>query len=164
MAESIKIEGMEAFKRAMKELPQEVSTRVLRRAVAAGTAIVRDEAQRTNAFKDRSGTLRANIKMFYKKDESSPTRATYYVFVPSKGGAKESSQHFDPTSGKISRGRLRFAGKPYYWRFLEFGTSKLTARPFLRPAFKAKWQEAARVIAEAFRHGVDRAARRLAAK
>lgn len=25
---------------------------------------------------------------------------------------------------------------PYYWRFLEFGTSKMAKRPFLRPAFE----------------------------
>ena len=35
---------------------------------------------------------------------------------------------------------------PYYWRFVEFGTSKMPAKPFLRPAFTAKKEQASREI------------------
>jgi HK97 gp10 family phage protein len=31
---------------------------------------------------------------------------------------------------------------PYYWRFLEFGTQKMVARPFLGPAARSKGEQA----------------------
>lgn len=42
------------------------------------------------------------------------------------------------------------------WRlhFLEFGTSKMAARPFKEPAFHAKKREALQVLADEFRKGL----------
>jgi len=34
----------------------------------------------------------------------------------------------------------------YYWRFVEFGTAKMAARPFMRPAFEAKKGDALEAI------------------
>lgn len=34
----------------------------------------------------------------------------------------------------------------YYWRFLEFGTSKAAARPFIRPAWDARRAHALQVM------------------
>lgn len=34
------------------------------------------------------------------------------------------------------------SGKAWYWKFVEFGTSKMSPRPFMRPAFEVKKLEA----------------------
>lgn len=43
------------------------------------------------------------------------------------------------------------------WRghFLEYGTSKMTARPFAYPGFKETKDEALRIMADAFRKGLE---------
>jgi HK97 gp10 family phage protein len=39
------------------------------------------------------------------------------------------------------------AGRAYYWdRFVEFGTSKMPAQPFARPAYDADKEQAAEAI------------------
>lgn len=48
-------------------------------------------------------------------------------------------------------------GKKTGWRghFLEFGTSKMSARPFAYPAFKETQKEVLQVMAEEFRKGLE---------
>ena len=50
-----------------------------------------------------------------------------------------------------SKGRKVDAGgkfDAYYWRYVEFGTSRMAARPFLRPSFEVKKEEAIGAITE----------------
>ncbi|WP_449413214.1 HK97-gp10 family putative phage morphogenesis protein [Pandoraea soli] len=49
----------------------------------------------------------------------------------------------------------------YFWRFIEFGTSKLTAHPFMRPAFEAKASEALDRFANKLGDGIDKALTKL---
>ena len=44
-------------------------------------------------------------------------------------------------------GSKDFSRDAWYWRMHEMGTSKMAARPFVRPAFIAVREEAARAIA-----------------
>lgn len=67
---------------------------------------------------------------------SNLTRQTFFVMV--RHGKKYRHQ------GK--RGNL--SQDAWYWRFLEFGTRKMQARPFLRPALEAKRREAVDAIKE----------------
>jgi len=50
--------------------------------------------------------------------------------------------------------RVAVAGDVYYWRFVEFGTAKMAARPFLRPAFEAQKQNALEVFQTVLADGV----------
>jgi HK97 gp10 family phage protein len=49
----------------------------------------------------------------------------------------------------------------WYWRFLEFGTSKLAARPFLRPAFDTMKEKAVEAIRDKLAQSIARAAAKL---
>lgn len=40
---------------------------------------------------------------------------------------------------------------PFYWRFLEKGTSKMSAQPFIRPAFDASTQQVLSDLSQALR-------------
>lgn len=54
--------------------------------------------------------------------------------------------------------RIGPSGKGFYGRYLEYGTSRLAARPFMRPAFDAVYGEAQRAIEAAIWREVEKAA------
>lgn len=52
-------------------------------------------------------------------------------------------------------------GNQFYFRFLEFGTSKMAARPFLRPALAKNTQRTNQIFVDEMNKGIDRALRRM---
>lgn len=131
MADSKNLTGFKELAAALKELGPRVARKHLRGAVSRGAMVVRNEA-RTLAPKD-TGEMARDI--LTKRERSAGDHmASYSVFV---------------RSGKKSRlaGKKRdVARDSFYWRFVEFGTVKMAARPFLRPAFEAKKEEAVDAI------------------
>ena len=83
-------------------------------AVRAGANVVKDEAQARVRVK--TGNLKASIGLTKRKAPKG-----VYVFSVS------------PRKGTRNDG--------FYGRFIELGTSKMSAKPFLRPAAEAKTQE-----------------------
>ncbi|MNN92971.1 hypothetical protein D3C81_2113340 [compost metagenome] len=53
-------------------------------------------------------------------------------------------------------------GDTWYWRMLEFGTSRMAARPFLRPVADQAGQKAVDTFARHFNQALDRALRKQA--
>lgn len=100
----------------------------VRPAAQAGAQVLYDEARlrvpvslKAHGYKGnpgiyKPGNLKAAIYQVYSKDNSSDTKATYQI-----------SFNKD---------------KAFYGRFVEFGTAKLAAKPFLRPSYDAKKQTA----------------------
>jgi HK97 gp10 family phage protein len=139
MADLRNIEGLAELDRALHALPGNIAKNVLRGAVGAGAAVIRKEAksrapvaegpQRPDA--PPPGTLQRAIYSKWIRELSDWSKQTFIVSV--KKGRK-----------------YRKAGKKYtdafYWWFVENGTSKMAARPYLRPAFEAKKTEAIEAI------------------
>ena len=44
---------------------------------------------------------------------------------------------------------------PFYWRFVEFGTSKMPAKPFMRPAFEQSKEKAETEIIKTLKDGIE---------
>jgi HK97 gp10 family phage protein len=124
MAELRRVTGLSQLARALQELPLNLQRNGLRKAVARGAMLVRNDARARAPVK--TGEMRRNILIKRARTPDAQI-ATYEVFVRSgkkarlAKGAKKRDVHSDP----------------FYWRFVEFGTSKMAARPFLRPAFEA---------------------------
>ena len=144
MAEQIEIKGLRELDKRLKQFPQRIQNRILRGAFAAGARVIQREAKARAPIADRAtpkafrGQLRANIVVRSKR---SPKGAIAYVTLRQKGKA----------------------GNPdnaYYGRFVEFGTSKMAAQPFMRPAFEAKHREALDRIKRQLARGIEREARR----
>ena len=75
------------------------------------------------------------------------------------GGAKG----FAAASGEVKgRGKGNPGGDTYYWRFLEFGTSKMAAQPFLRDAIESNQSEAISEFVNQYNIAIDRAIKRAA--
>ena len=81
---------------------------------------------------------------------SSLTRQTFFVTV--RHGKKYRFQ------GK----KKNLSQDAWYWRFIEFGTIKMAARPFLRPALEVKRQEAIDAITTRLASRIEAEAKKLA--
>ena len=146
MADSVHIAGLDTFAQALKLLPHNISRRVLRGAVAAAGKVIRDEAKARAPVHSGPvakghpppGTLKRAIALGRSNRLSKPGKEVYHVFVRNSAIAG-------------SKGKKIIAGgkfDAYYWRYVEFGTSRMAARPFLRPAFEVKKEEAIGAITE----------------
>jgi HK97 gp10 family phage protein len=111
--------------------------------------VIRKEA-RVRAPKD-TGEMAKDIQIKRERDTQGGDLfvAGYSVFV---------------LSGKKSRlkGKKRNVQRDsFYWKFVELGTSKMAARPFMRPAYEAKKEEAVKTIGEKLDQRIQAAAREL---
>ena len=64
--------------------------------------------------------------------------------------------HLAQLRGIESRYGITIPAAAYYWRFLEFGTSKMRAKPFLRPTFDRLGQAALADVAFAGSKWIDK--------
>lgn len=129
----LEVQGLRELGAAMRELSNDVATKVGRQAAAAGAGVVR-KAARAKAPVD-SGNLQAAVVM--KRVAETPLTAEYVV-TPRRGKTR------DVKAAKAGKGRL--GNDAFYARFVEFGTVKVPARPFLRPAIEENVQRATEAV------------------
>lgn len=140
-----KVEGLKALQDELLQLPDRVGGRVLQRALrSAAQPIVREARDRVpiahGAYKLYGGGI-ANpgwlkSRIVRKRVRQSRNSAEVVVTIKDQYHA-------------------------YFWRFIEFGTSKLVAMPFLRPAFEAKSREALDRFVARLGDAIDAARERL---
>ena len=142
MAVEFKIEGTKEIKRRLGLLPQRLGQNAARRALRRGANVIRDDA-RANAKRLNDPTtpqdIAKNIVVKGMKRGDERRQKVVGMRVGILGGAKRVAR----ASGEIQgAGRANPGGDTYYWRFLEFGTSKMPAKPFMRPAMNNKASQA----------------------
>lgn len=143
MAEVIvKVEGLEELKRQIEGLNEKFQRRVLDQGVSAAARIIRNAAS-SKAPKD-TGLLKRAIRIGKVRQLSFPGKSVYHVFISPK---------VKGTRQKKGKSREIWA---FYWRFLEFGTRKMAARPFLRPAFDENREQALKAMADKFRSALEK--------
>lgn len=155
--ESVQIAGLEQLAQALKALPQRVARNGLRAAVYAGAKVIRDEAKLKAPVaaaalgKDQPppGTLKRSVIMKQIPELSGPQKQTFFITV--RHGKKYRKQG---KKGNLSQ-------DAWYWRFVEFGTVKMSAQPFLRPAFELQKNNAVTAIKIRLAQRIEQAAREL---
>ena len=131
-ADTVQVKGLDELKRKLADVPKALRKRVLRNALAAGAREVRDVAKRNapvlnlgtsmKAPYRKAGTVRDAIRVRTSKADRKAGDVGVFVNVrPAKAGQRGAKNPNDP----------------FYWRFLEFGTRKMAARPFLQRATSA---------------------------
>ena len=149
---SLKVLGLKELSSQLDALPLRVAQRILGKAVSAGARIVREEAI-ARAPVD-TGALRSQIFTKRERSESAYEKTTIV-------GVKNGLARYGNTAANRRMNRAgkeyKVDGKTFYWKFLEFGTHKMKAHPFLRPAFDEKQWEAVRVIQESLEKNLDKA-------
>lgn len=143
MAELQHVAGLRELQQALAQLPIRVARNALRGAVNAGATVIRREAVQRAPV--RTGKMRRAIYQKHAPEKSGLMQATYLVGVRS-GKAERAVTKRVRRGGKVLT--VTLDRDAYYWRFLEFGTSKMAARPFLRPAFEVKKYDAVARIKE----------------
>ena len=110
--------------------------KVSRQAVRAGAVVFRD-AVRANA-PVRSGLLKRSVSVDTVR--GSATAGVKFKKVPAKKKGKKG----------------KHKAMPYYWYFLENGTSNMPAQPFVRPAFDASVKQAEEAAFNQYLNDIDR--------
>ena len=97
--------------------------------------------------------MKKAIILSAKVNKSGKVRTKIYVRKLKEGKIEE----FKTRTGKSGAYN---PNDPFYWRFVEFGTSKMPAQPFLQPAFVSKKEQAAREIITTLRDDILREAKK----
>lgn len=156
---SVKVTGLKELGQALENLGRKTKNKLGAKAMRRGGVIIRDQA-RANAplLKEKvphrkRGTLKKAIITNTKVNKSGNVRTKIYV----RKLKNEKIEEFKASSGKSG---AKNPNDPYYWRFVEFGTSKMPARPFLQPAFSSKKEQASREIITTLREDILREAKK----
>lgn len=156
---SVKVTGLKELGQALENLGQKTKNKLGAKAMRKGGAIIRDQA-RANApmLKEKvqhrkRGTLKKNIMASTKPQKDGSVRTI--IFVRSLKNSKVLE-----FKDKTGRGGAYNPNDPFYWRFVEFGTSKMPAQPFLQPAFSTKKEQASREIITTLRDDILREAKK----
>lgn len=133
---SLDVKGADGLMRSLKELPEEIASRLMVSALFKGADPIRDAAE--DGAPEDTGILKASIK-------KNRTRKN----LRRKGRA--------PVQVGVKR------PASFYAHLVEYGTARgVTAQPFMRPAFDSKSGAAVSVIVKELKKGIKRTVRRLA--
>lgn len=152
------LKGFDELIGKLREIPAALRKRVLRNALAAGGRLVRNEAQRSAPVLANAaaapyrtpGTVKRAIAVRTSKIARRAGNVGVFINVKPAPGAKFKTRTTKLLGLKVkTRTKVRDSQRgaksktdPFYWRFLEFGTAKMRARPFL--------QQGAKKLPEAF--------------
>jgi HK97 gp10 family phage protein len=162
MAEHVSIHGLDKTVAALRALPVAISGKnggPLRGALFAATRLIRDEAiARAPIGKStvKPGNLRRNIFAYRDPNPRASTGAAERFIISVRTGRK-GTRRFRVGGGT----RVLTGGDAWYWFWVEFGTSKMPARPFMRPAFESQKRRALIVFGRELRVGVQKAVARV---
>lgn len=143
----MKIEGLDKLHKALMELPKELHRGPLRSAVSAAAKVVQDQAK-VNIRNSPSIETGALLKAVYRtrsRSGSSPVQEMQIVGV---------------RSGRRKSDRSKGIGAPYWWH-VEYGTSHMSAEPFMRPAFDTTIPKQIEALRVRLAKAIERAAAKL---
>lgn len=151
MVERVRVEGLHELSKALEQFEERIKGQITTDALKAGGKLIEGTARQRApvlqvAAKDAKharrlpGVLRAAITSYAIRWNEVIVRVRNkpYIFDEKNGGRRPRN--------------------PNYWWLVEFGTSKMAARPFLRPAFESQKMAAMLVIKAEMERGVALAA------
>lgn len=162
MANEFQIQGLDEVLAKMRALGPGLAAKGARTAMRKAANVVRDAAKANAAKLDRPETplrIADNIAVQFSA-KTLKTTGDVMMRVGVRGGAKQYSN----TRENRGKGRVgteyAIGGSTFYWRFLEFGTSKMPARPFMRPALQENIGRATDVAVVELNKALDRLAKK----
>lgn len=125
-----------------------LSKKTAAKMVAAAGAVIRKEAKSIAQAKGlrKTGSLIKNIAI--KRERNVPKDTVQYNVGVRHGrefGKKKNVVKYLAV-GRKGRIVTKYKDDPFYWRFLEFGTKNINARPFIAPALERKRNEAVKAM------------------
>jgi HK97 gp10 family phage protein len=152
------IQGLDEVLAKMRALGPGLSAKGSRTAMRKAANVVRDAAKANAAKLDRPETpnrIADNIAVQFAA-RTQKTTGDVMMRVGVRGGAKQyANTRENRGSGRVGK-TYATGGSTFYWRFLEFGTSKMPARPFMRPALQENVGRATEVAVAELNKAIDR--------
>lgn len=156
MAGSVVLTGVDEMRRQLESIadPKAVQ-RILGAGLSAGAQAIRDEA-RTRA-PVRTGALRESIIAYRDRK---PQQGTVHYLV----GVRRIKVAYavNRLNRRLKRAglKLKIREDTFYWRFLEYGTAKMHARPFMQPAIAVVAPKLVDLVGAKIQAGIDRTLKR----
>lgn len=159
MAVELNIEGLDQLKRKLDQLSNpKKAKQIARKAGRQAMNIVRDAARNAARNIDDPETAEKIYKEIVVQGGKSRNSNEVKFKVGIRGGAKIPYTGNDDNRRKGRIGKsYQVEGKVFYWRFIEFGTSKMPATPFMRPALEKNISAATNKFAEVFNAEITKA-------
>lgn len=130
------IQGLDAVLGRLKQLHGKKQINAIKMAMRKGANIIKKDAVARAGALDDSETpnkIYKEIVTRMRKQRGNELR----ISVGVRGGARKYvSNRANRRAGKVGKS-YETGGIVWYWRILEFGSVKMAARPFMRPALKA---------------------------
>lgn len=143
----IKLSGFDVLAKQLREMPEKLAKKevvaALREAgrpvLKAAKAAAPVAARATNRV--NPGLLKRSIKLWARRGTRGDHPLNRAIRIGVKRPNKKQQRGVEATQRAVRRSTgvdlHKYFFDPYYWYFLERGTSKMAARPFLAPAFNA---------------------------
>ena len=142
----VSFEGLDELKRAFDLLPQRVAVLAASKAVRAGANVI------LKAARAKVPTDTGNLK-----------RSLAIKILNKKRDAMNVAALIGPRSGRVAK-KGKFAGKKindgFYGFFVEYGTKKMRAEPFMRPAFDENVVAVQQAIVDVIGEAIEAEARK----
>jgi HK97 gp10 family phage protein len=141
----VELKGVDELKRALEQVPDKLKKKGLLKGLRLAGNLVRDTARRsapvlqTPTPRRNKGTVRKNIVVRTSKYARKAGDLGVFVGVRPLRGVR---------TKKLGAAGAKNPNDPFYWWFLEFGTKKMSKRPFLADGAKKLDQAADIVIRE----------------
>lgn len=133
-----RLQGVDHVLRKLRTLGPKLQKRALAGALRKGAAIVRKAAVRRAKQFDRADSPNKVYREIVTRTNARAGKKAggAVVQIGVKGGAKRYVNNSpNRRAGGVGKS-YEGPGNVYYWRFLEFGTAKMPAQPFMRPALE----------------------------
>ena len=136
---TVKLEGVDALIKALAEATKQIRTKAVRAALRKAGQVISKEAKQAAPVLSaptktrKPGTVKKAIAVRASKFARQAGNEGVFINVRPLRGSRQK------TLGKAG---AKNPNDPFYWRFQEFGTVKMKARPFLSPAAESKGNEA----------------------
>lgn len=152
MADSLVVNGLDDAMAALQQLPRKLRIGALRKGLRAGAKVIRDQARQNAPVLQKptpqriQGLVKRSIVI--KSSRIARKRGDVGVFV-TVARSKEARNR--GAFSNISTRKTYRPNDPYYYRFLEMGTKKMTARSFLGPALQSESKSAVEAFSSELR-------------
>lgn len=124
------VKGMSKLGEKLDKLPQDIKEKVARGATREAAVVALAAVQTEAPW--RTGNLYRHLRISSRKDKDDKTKVSYVVFVKTTRARPPKKARGTPASGPSETSAQM---PPYYWYFVEFGTSRMTANPFMLRGF-----------------------------